>query len=332
MGRTKPKKKVKKRGLAFQRLVGEIAKAFDPDSIIHVEDWHEGPDGRRDMDVVIEGTLNGKNIKTVIECKDYDKVKTGNVGIEIVDALDSKRHDLDCDFAVICSNSGFTKPAISKGKRKNIGLISILKANDPNAKAIITEEIFTRHISVKNIKYTIHGEEISAEKSDEIAFGNLPVINWVMRRIAQIVTFNSVGANGLKATHKFVKPLEFSGPIGSGVITGIDIFFSFSTKWFSQIVTLDASLGIFDYIRGKVQLGPGENQYMLHGLDIYGGEEIDYTPEITNHSIGLLPGEADLNLMLVDGIELKPENEIPDLDEHIVPEDLELPIPEKSSN
>ena len=123
------KKKVKKHhkkkmktipntGRTYQRLVAYVVKAIDPGSSVEEGKWIEGPDGRRDMDVVVRGTLEGREFSVLIECKDYDVRTTGPVGIGHVDAIDSKRHDLPVDAAIICSNSGFTAPAIRKAKRK----------------------------------------------------------------------------------------------------------------------------------------------------------------------------------------------------------------------
>ena len=74
------------------------------------------PDGRRDRDVVIEGTAEGKRRHVLIECKDFNPNSTGPVGIGYVDALESKHRDLGMDVSFICSNAGFTTCAIRKVK------------------------------------------------------------------------------------------------------------------------------------------------------------------------------------------------------------------------
>jgi hypothetical protein len=124
--------KLSHKGAPFQDLVGS-AKAMDPAATVPTGQWVRGPDGRRDIDVLVEGALDGRPFRVLIECKDYNPDTTGRVGIEYLDAIDSKRQDLAVDAAVICSNSGFTQDAIRKGKRKRIGLISILKAGDPGS-------------------------------------------------------------------------------------------------------------------------------------------------------------------------------------------------------
>jgi hypothetical protein len=133
-------------GTAYQELVATMAKAFDPTANVRAGEWIEGPDGRLDMDVSIRGSLDGKPTLVVIECKDFDLNKTGKVGRPFIDALDSKRHDLEADAAFICSNSGFTEDALNKARRKGIGAISVLAEDDSRVKVVIETEIYFRRV------------------------------------------------------------------------------------------------------------------------------------------------------------------------------------------
>ncbi len=60
-----------KLGDAYQDLVGEIQRALDPGASVDVGIWVEGPDGRRDCDVRVRGTVNGATRFILIECKDW---------------------------------------------------------------------------------------------------------------------------------------------------------------------------------------------------------------------------------------------------------------------
>lgn len=67
----------------------------------------------------------------------------------------SKRHDLKADFAFICSNSGFTKGALRKARRKGITPVSILSAGDDRIKLVISKEIyFRKDIQIDPIEHT----------------------------------------------------------------------------------------------------------------------------------------------------------------------------------
>jgi hypothetical protein len=87
--------------------------------------------------------------------------KTGKVGRPFVDALDSKRHDLQADAAFICSNSGFTEDALNKARRKGIGAISVLAAADSRVKVVIEKEIYFRRVLLGERAFTYHGLDIA---------------------------------------------------------------------------------------------------------------------------------------------------------------------------
>jgi hypothetical protein len=85
----------------------------------------EGPDGKRQIDVLVETEIFGHNTKTMIECRDYSRP----LDIEHIDALDSKSADLAVDMVVLVARNGFTKKAKHKAKRKNIRLATLDKVD-----------------------------------------------------------------------------------------------------------------------------------------------------------------------------------------------------------
>lgn len=107
-----------KLGTGYEQVVAEVVGSMDPATTVVQGTWEMDPDGERDRDVVVSGTVDGVKHSVLIECKDY----TRPVGIGVVDALESKRHDLAVDAALLCSNTGFTRQAISKAGRVGIGL------------------------------------------------------------------------------------------------------------------------------------------------------------------------------------------------------------------
>src|SRR2546427_10431949 len=119
-----------KRGKPFERVVKEVLSTLDPRSVVRQGQWVTGPDGRRELDVLIEGSVEGVRRRVLVECKDFNPNTTGPVGIRFVDALESKRRDLAADVSFICSNAGFTTDAIRKAKRVGIGLIAVLRERD----------------------------------------------------------------------------------------------------------------------------------------------------------------------------------------------------------
>src|SRR5258705_5150682 len=98
-----------KAGDEYQDIVGDVAKALDPGASVKVGQWVEGPDGKRDLGGEVSGTIDGSPCFIVIECKDWSVP----IGIGVVDALDSKRKDLNADQAIIYSNSGVYNTGIA---------------------------------------------------------------------------------------------------------------------------------------------------------------------------------------------------------------------------
>ena len=64
-----------KLGKQFELVVSDVVKALDPNSTVRQGDWVLGPDGRRDLDVIVEGTADGIQRRIQIECKDYNPDK-----------------------------------------------------------------------------------------------------------------------------------------------------------------------------------------------------------------------------------------------------------------
>ena len=78
----------------------------------------DSPDGPRQIDVLLTGRVGPYPSKTIIECKDYNKI----VDVTAVDNLCEKRDDVGANKAVLVARKGFSKTARQKAKRKNIAL------------------------------------------------------------------------------------------------------------------------------------------------------------------------------------------------------------------
>lgn len=69
-----------------------------------------GVDGERQIDILLTTYTMGLEIKTIVECKDYNK----KVDVARIDAIDSKMKDVRASRAVVVSSRGFTSGAIRK--------------------------------------------------------------------------------------------------------------------------------------------------------------------------------------------------------------------------
>src|SRR5262245_53312974 len=129
---------MKKQGLDYQELVATIVRALDIHATVKTGQWCIGPDGHRDIDVEVRGIHNGREYFILIECKDHTYGRTRRkVSINEIDALESKRKDLKADLTVLCSNTGFSAPALRKAGRVRIVAISALATNDNRASYIV---------------------------------------------------------------------------------------------------------------------------------------------------------------------------------------------------
>ena len=83
-----------------------------------------GMDGARQIDVLITSKVAGIEIKTIVECKDYNK----KVDVKVIDGFHSVMQDVGAHKGVVVSRKGFSSTAIKKAKRLGISLFTAHKA------------------------------------------------------------------------------------------------------------------------------------------------------------------------------------------------------------
>jgi hypothetical protein len=254
-----------KAGDSYRELVGTVAAALDPGSIVKTEQWIDGPDGERDMDVEIRGSQSGQSHFILIECKDHAK----RIGIGYVDAFESKIRDLKPDRAILFSNSGFTRGALRKAKRVGIEMASAMKAKDRGIRVQVQRELVAMRLNVQVEPLTIFpfdGQAFDFEDNWEITellFDGLPVIHWISEKATRIAT-----------EHDHAKMIEYSCTFrpdprwtyqGRPIMVGsLVVKFTCGKDWVSQPVNPDVSLGYYDHLRKRVVV-PGK-QWYVEGL------------------------------------------------------------------
>ena len=123
----------------------------------------EGPDGPRQIDVLLTGTIGPFEVKTIVECKDYNK----NIDVTVIDALFSKLQDVNAQKAVLVARKGFTGGAKKKAKRLGISLCTIHSIEHEKWKfeveipIIITE--YACEIITPSMVFTAISEQVSME-------------------------------------------------------------------------------------------------------------------------------------------------------------------------
>jgi hypothetical protein len=150
-------------GEKFEQLITEIFEALTRNNefeSISKNVQLPGPDGDREIDVLITGKVGPFSVNTIVECKDYKN----KVNVMVVDALHSKMADVKANKAVLVTRNGFSRGAILKAKRLGISLCTANQASDetwkfePQMPLLITEHCCeTSHVSfiftaVENMK------------------------------------------------------------------------------------------------------------------------------------------------------------------------------------
>jgi len=318
-----------KRGRPFEEAVAEVVQAIDPQATVTQGQWIDGPDGRRDQDVFIQGTVNGTSYSALIECKDYDRESTGPVGIAVVDALDSKRRDLHVDIAIICCNAGFTEPAARKAKRVGIVLIGVFRQSDGRIRHQLTEQVYFRRLKIDHVGFRLEHVERGAKrecKDGTATYQGRPVKNWLCHRVVETIIANPIGHGHYAGVFEFKHPIEFTIADG-GIFVATQMFseFTLSGGWFEQLATIDGTAGVFDFLRRRVRVGAGPYQLHFKDMDLTKGNPIDYPPRTELDVLtGISPGEVGFQLLYLQDANC--HDPVPSLHDVIVERDLDLQI------
>ena len=287
----------------------DVLSAMDRKSVVRHGEWVTGPDGRRELDVLVEGTVDGVPRRVLVECKDFNPTTTGPVGIGFVDALESKRRDLAADVSFICSNAGFTADAVRKAKRVGIGLIGVLRERDQRIRFQVKEEIYIRRVKVETLSISLQTEppaKLDGVPFEAITLQGTPVCNWVLRRAMLLIGSNPIVVGAYTATHNLRAPVEFELPTGPVTATRVDFQLRISGGWFVQQVTLDATAGIYDWLRRRVRLASGPGQFHLKNVDLEKGDPIERPPESElKVPMELRHGEMWMNLLVIMGMTVR---------------------------
>lgn len=269
-----------KAGDEYRELVGDVARAIEPGATVKTEQWIEGPDGDRDMDVEVRGTLNGQPHFILIECKDHKRP----IGIGLVDAFESKCRDLNPDRRIMFSNSGFTEDALKKAKRVGIDMASALKAtginvNDPLIRGKVEREFVARRLTMHFKSSTIwpyEGQTFDFKdpwQPTELTFDGLPVIHWLSEKMKAVATEHD-DAKKIMYTCTFRHEPRWTYRGQQLNVGALRFWFTCEKDWVSQTVNPQVSLGYLDHTRGTVVV-PDKQWYALGVIDNEAWKETD---------------------------------------------------------
>jgi hypothetical protein len=317
----------------YRDLVAEVIHELSPTSRVSVGTLITTPDGTRTVDVEVT-SIEKKSFITDIDVVDLPSGRPA--GVEVVDAADSKSPDIKADAMLVCSNTGFDAVAIRKAKRKKIGLISVLRQGDERVRAVIEEEIYLRKVDISPAKIdyteaTPQDRETLRELwrgTHEVTYQGGSVDAWLEDQALAIVASNPFVDQPLTATFQLKNPTDFDIKGRRVKLKALKIRFQPRIQWLSQTVQLDAGSGIYDYVRGRVRLaGNGKQSFVIEGIDFDQATPLASPPESSDLGLGigagsrLAPGEVDMSLAMVTGLDLTNEIKMAKLDDLIRPED-----------
>ncbi len=304
-----------KAGNAYQELAALVAKALDPEADIQTGQWIEGPDGDREVDVAVRGTVDGAPHFIHIECKDWKRP----VDIQAIDNLDSKRHDLSADAAILYSNSGFTKNALRKAERVGIDAVSAIAAGNQLVRPVIERELVAKRLSVDSFQMTLYPSKDSEKTFPDswdyktLRYEGLPFVNWLAELSAQLLQRHE-GESKIVEIIAFKKEIPFSLEGVPILLRGFRADMWCSRTWMSQTVREDVSLGLYNHITRRLTV-PSKQAMSLGRIDREAWQEIerDDAPEEWTKPLG--PGSFRLNLTILNPVPPIEEEDTPPIDE-----------------
>lgn len=240
-----------KAGTEYMEIVGAVQQAMDRGAKVTTGDWIPTKYGRRDRDVYVVGAVNGNPHTVLIECKDW----SDPVGIAVVEQLDSKRrHSVKADAVLICSNSGFTKPAILLATDLGIGLISALKAGDDRIRYTALTEYVAKRLSVESwTLWTEADPGVPIPDPRQVLFRGLPVVNW-FSPISKALIQQHEDAKLIQVIYPLKGKHGFTVSGSDFLLEKIGFVLRCKKSWYSQHVRLDVTLGEYDHLKRCVRI------------------------------------------------------------------------------
>ncbi len=288
-----------KEGEKFEHLAVEVFSKLsehnDHETIEH-DVMLEGPDGPRQIDVLLTGKVGPFEVKTIIECKDYSK----NVNVIAIDALHSKLLDVKAQKAVLVARKGFTKGAKSKAKRLGISICTLHSMEHEKWKLETEMPIVITEYSCEKYTPSLMFKAITSEVvfKDFLTINDIPIT----KIVADYWNDNEIACKDGLTKHTFIpdlpKPNWVYVPDGREMeVTNLSFSMSISKKYYFGFINNMKSAKLLDFI------GEERKQVLFDPNDLS-----DYRETMTRYSkIGGLPeldGALKLNIKLLQATEV----------------------------
>jgi len=130
----------------------------------------DGPDGKRQFDVILKHTVAGFDFTTAIECKDFKS----KVSIKEIDNFESKLKDVNVQKGILVSRKGFSSKAISKAKSTNISLCTVHQSKSEKWEIDVDFKVFFCKIEPIEFRFSL-GELRFAKGGSFLTLPNLKI-------------------------------------------------------------------------------------------------------------------------------------------------------------
>jgi hypothetical protein len=194
-----------KKGTKFEHLATEVftilCKEREYEKVEH-DVFLDGPDGPRQIDVLITGNVGPFEAKTIIECKDYNK----NVNVTALDALYSKLLDVNAQKAVMVARKGFTSGAKKKAKRLGISLCTIHSMEHEKWKFDAEIPILITELACEKIAPSMEFKAICERVNfnDFLSINDIPIL----REVSEYWNNNEIECSDGGTNHVFIPSIE----------------------------------------------------------------------------------------------------------------------------
>lgn len=224
---------MKNTGKDYEAFVHELYQALNKDkrfSSVELDVKLKGPEGFRQIDVLLRYQVEGKDALTFIECRDYAK----RLDITHVEQLHSKLMDFNAK-GVLISRKGFSKAAKSKAKRIGIDLclastadevLAILDLEVPVVLTVVETQISALGSTFESTGnqsgleftaeglYTINGVYLADLYRDEVLTGKTQIplesstVKWKPSSITPPYMTNAVSYMDGELVDSFIESIE----------------------------------------------------------------------------------------------------------------------------
>lgn len=121
---------------------------------------------------------------------------------------------------------------------------------------------------------------------------------------------------------RFREPFELTVRGLRVPVSEIEIRTGLNVEWWTQIVEIGASNGMYDFLRKQVLTGPGERQFMLKNVDTATwGSQVNFADlpheALSSAKDASTPNRVEMSLALVMGLPGKDPKDAPEFSEYV---------------